>query len=67
MKHMKYLLIMLAGLCLTILAGCTTLKLDDSVLIQGTWKGQELQAGRVSFSWLSIVGRDLEFRAVDGQ
>ena len=57
----------LAGLALAMLTGCATQKLDDTVAIQGTWKGQELRDGRVVLSWLSIVGRDLEFRAADGQ
>ena len=64
---MKYILIMLAGLSLVLLAGCVTVKPADSETIQGTWRGQELRQGQVSFSWLSIVGRDLEFRAADGK
>jgi len=55
------------GLVLALLTGCTTVTLSDTDAIQGTWKGQELRHGEVTFSWLSIVGRDLEFRAANGK
>jgi len=64
---MKSILILLTGLSLVFLTGCTSVKPADSATIQGTWKGQELRAGQVLFSWLSIVGRDLEFRSADGR
>ncbi len=62
---MKTYITILSGLLFAVLTGCTTVKLADADTIQGTWKGQELRDGRVTYSWLSIVGNELEFRAVD--
>lgn len=62
---MKTCLIILTSLLVAALTGCTTVKLTDGDTIQGTWKGQELRDGQVTYSWLSIVGKELEFRAVD--
>jgi uncharacterized protein (TIGR03067 family) len=66
-KPMKFFVLFLACLALMLVTGCSTVKLADAEAIQGTWKGQELRNGHVSFSWLSIVGRELEFRAADGK
>lgn len=63
--YMRTIFVVLAGLSLALLTGCTTVKLADADTIQGTWKGQELRAGQVTYSWLSIVGRELEFRSAD--
>ena len=56
---------MLLGLAL--IAGCATAPPSDATAIQGTWKGQEVRNGQAVASWLSLVGREWEFRATDGR
>jgi uncharacterized protein (TIGR03067 family) len=64
---MKTLLMALMLMTMALVSGCVTAPPPDLTAIQGTWKGQEVRNGQAVGSWLTFVGRELEFRPVDGR
>jgi uncharacterized protein (TIGR03067 family) len=64
---MKYLLMAFVCFGLVLVSGCTTVVPADFDSIQGTWKGQEVREGRSTLSFLTLTGRELEFRTANNQ
>lgn len=62
---MKITWLTVVGAGWLLVAGCASAPPPDSVLIQGSWAGQEVRNGRSFQSSLSLVGRDWEFHGAD--
>lgn len=60
---MKTILTAAAGLAAAFLTGCATVTPPDATTIQGNWQGQEVRDGKMTASFLSLVGSDMEFHA----
>jgi uncharacterized protein (TIGR03067 family) len=62
---MNISLVSVLALGFALASGCSTLPPSDLTALQGTWQGQEIRNGQVTTSWLTIDGREMEFRPSD--